>query len=182
MSKKQLYFIALIPPPELREAVKALKEEMKSRFGAQHALKSPAHLTLQMPFRWKESEEAFLLASLKGFAAQQQPFQINLSGFDCFPPKVIYIRVENHRPIIQLHEQLKVHLIESLGFTPEQVNSRFHPHLTIATRDLRKSSFREAWAEFESRKFTVSFEAESLFLLKHTGRFWEIYRAFIFDR
>ena len=46
-----LYFIALIPGKELKEKVRAVKERMKADYNAGHALKSPAHITLQMPFK-----------------------------------------------------------------------------------------------------------------------------------
>jgi 2'-5' RNA ligase len=41
-----LYFIALLPPAGLRADIETLKEEMHRRFGARHALKAPAHLTI----------------------------------------------------------------------------------------------------------------------------------------
>ena len=40
-----LYFIALIPETRIMENVRVLKEEMRLKFNASHALKSPAHIT-----------------------------------------------------------------------------------------------------------------------------------------
>lgn len=173
-----LYFIALIPNPEIREKVRLLKEEMSERFQARHALKSPAHLTLQMPFKRPEEEEEATIGHLKDFAGRQEPLRVVLDGFDCFPPRVIYIKVSDHEPLIRLHSRLQSHLVRCMGFRSDEVQSRFHPHVTIATRDLRKAAFREAWTEFESRPFVDSFCVSSLFLLKHNGRFWDIYREF----
>ncbi len=179
--RPDLYFIALLPPPDLRETVRRLKEEMRDRFGAGHALKSPAHITLQMPFKRSSGSERRLAEGLAEFAGRQSPFTIRLSGFDCFAPRVLFVRVDNHRPVQKLHERLKRVLIRPIGLKPDELNERVHPHLTIATRDLRKAAFREAWAEFKERPFVAAFEVQSLFLLKHNGRRWEVFREFPFS-
>ena len=70
-AKKKHYFIALVPESPLRDEVDDFKREIKDRFGAAHALKSPAHITLQMPFHWLESEEHLLEKCLREFAARQ---------------------------------------------------------------------------------------------------------------
>lgn len=180
MSKPALYFLALIPPEALRKTVKSLKEEMRDRFGAGHALKSPAHITLQMPFKRPVDQEEKIISQLTEFSKREQAFEIDLAGFDCFAPRVIYVSVSNSEPIIQLHERLKTYLRETMNFSKDEVGSRFHPHLTIATRDLRKGEFRKAWAEFETRSFEAAFLADSLYLLKHNGKYWDVYRQFEF--
>lgn len=179
-TSKHLYLIALVPDQGLREDIKTLKEEMKSRFNAAHALKSPAHLTLQMPFHRSEKQEPQLLQCLDGLGLKQQAFEIQLSGFDCFPPNVLFVRVLNHHPIIELHDKLKKALTESLGFEAKKLTQKVHPHMTIATRDLTEASFNEAWSEFKSRTFEASFPAKSIFLLRHNGKTWDLIREFPF--
>ena len=66
--QKNLYFIAIVPNLSVRGLIKALKEEMKERFNAKHALKSPAHITLQMPFKRSQDFEVTLVNTLKAFA------------------------------------------------------------------------------------------------------------------
>ncbi|MEZ4998345.1 MAG: hypothetical protein R2758_13095 [Bacteroidales bacterium] len=46
MGRTELYFVALIPPVELRNEIRTLKERMRSDHSAGHALRSPAHITL----------------------------------------------------------------------------------------------------------------------------------------
>jgi 2'-5' RNA ligase len=180
MSKKDLYFLALIPPENLKKAVKSLKEEMRDRFGAGHALKSPAHITLQMPFKRPAEQEADMIRQLADFALGEEAFQVQLSGFGCFAPRVIYVDIARHEAIVQLHRRLQAYLIREMAFSTEEVGARFHPHMTIATRDLRKGEFRKAWQEFETRSFDASFLVDSLYLLKHNGRQWDIYRQLEF--
>lgn len=175
-----LYFLALLPHPELREEIRNLKEEMKVRFNAGHALKSPAHITLQMPFKRSADDEPQLISALENFAVGQSSFSIFLSGFDHFSPRVIFVKVENPQPIIELHTKLNQVLIHQMNFQENNLSKEVHPHLTIATRDLHKAAFHQAWPEFQKRKFEASFQAKSLFLLKHNGKYWDIYREFFF--
>lgn len=177
---KELYFIAIIPGDDIRGQIKLLKEEMSERFGAKHALKSPAHITLQMPFRKEDSEEGDIIGVLEQASEPITPFEIELNGFDCFSPRVLFVKVMNHEPIIRLHEHLKPFLKDKIGLEEKQIMNRIHPHMTIATRDLTEAAFHSAWPEFSSREFGASFTAKSIFLLKHNGKFWDIYREFPF--
>lgn len=181
MKKMHLYFIALVPPEDLREEVKALKEGMKVRFHAKHALKSPAHITLQMPFKRSAEDEPFIIRTLADFAVQQFSFPIILSGFDSFAPRVIFIKIKNPQPIKSLHSKLNTLLLHTLHFDKNEINSQLHPHMTIATRDLKKATFTVAWSEFQHREFIATFSAKSLCLLRHNGNHWEIYHEFPFQ-
>jgi 2'-5' RNA ligase len=54
----------------------------------------------------------------------------------------------------------------------------FHPHLTVAFRDLKKPNYQLAWEEFKSKNFQAEFIADKITLLKHTGKVWEIHQEF----
>lgn len=176
----QLYYLSLIPPEPLREEVRMLKLEMKDRFGAKHALKSPAHLTLQMPFRRPELVQEGLIVSLKETASGLKPFSLKLSGFDFFEPRVVFIKVVEHLQVQSVHASLRQPLVNSLQLTEKELTQKVHPHMTIATRDLTEDNFYRAKPEFEQREFDAEFTVQSLFLMKHNGKFWDIYREFEF--
>ncbi|UOB19162.1 2'-5' RNA ligase family protein [Abyssalbus ytuae] len=178
---QHLYFIALIPPETLCEEIKNLKEEMRSRFNTKHALKSPAHITLQMPFKRPVKDENEIVNQLRDFASLQSTFHIGLKGFDCFKPRVIFIKIENHLPIIKLHKQLNQLLKKELDFKDNELTAKIHPHITIATRDLSIDGFKNAWPEYDKRDFKRLFTVKSLFLLKHNGKSWDIYKEFPFN-
>ncbi|RNL84907.1 2'-5' RNA ligase family protein [Sinomicrobium pectinilyticum] len=179
---QKLYFIAMVPSSDIRERVRDLKEELKERFGVKHALKSPAHITLQMPFRRDQAEETAISEVLEEFAREQLSFQVDLSGFDSFPPRVIFVKVNNHEPIKQLCESLRIVLSDRLKFTEKELSHKFHPHMTIATRDLSEDLYDRIWPEYESRELKASFTASGICLLKHNGRFWDIYKEFGFTQ
>lgn len=181
LEAKNLYYIGLIPHFKLREEIKVIKEELMVHFNTKSALKSPAHITLQKPFKLIDSKEHFLIKTLKEFANQQNQFNIKLNGFGCFTPRVIFIDITNHKPILNIHSELKKVLFHELEFKENEISSKIHPHITIATRDLSKENFDKAWPVFEFREFKASFLVHSLFLLKHNGRFWDIYKEFPFN-
>ena len=54
-------------------------------------------------------------------------------------------------------------------------------HITIATRDISKAAFAEAWNHFQHKMFEESFDADGLSLLKHNGAKWEIIYSAIFE-
>jgi 2'-5' RNA ligase len=178
---KKHYYLALVPEPPLRDAIEAFKTEIKHRFGAIHAQKSPAHITLQMPFHMLESEEPQLMKCLREFACGEASMKVGLHGFDCFPPRVLFVKILDHRPLQELQARLKLCLFSQLGFHETPAKKSFHPHMTIANRDLRESDFESAWSDFKERSFQATFRADRLYLLKHNGKFWDLYREFPFQ-
>ncbi len=182
MDKPGLYFIALIPHHDLLDEIRELKEEMKVVTGARDILKSPAHITLQKPFKRELSQECKIISSLKHFCEGESPFKVELDGFGSFPPRVIYIRVGDHRPLENLHSRLKECLINELSFTSPDIMNDIHPHITLTTRYLTREGFNAAWPLFRERIFTESFEADSISLLRHDGKRWEILHRFRFGQ
>lgn len=170
----ELYFIALIPHEKLRDEIRAIKERMRDRYGAGHALRSPAHITLQKPFKRDRDAGRAISEALRHFAQNEQPFTVELDGYGAFPPRVIYIKLKENRHIATLHERLKALLLSSFDFTPDEIMKGVEPHITVATRDLTREAFSEAWPEISGEPFTGSFLVRSIFLLRHNGRYWDI--------
>ena len=177
-----LYFIALIPPLEVGEQIKALQAEIKERFGIKNVSKSPPHITLQMPFNKEEGEEANLMDTLYKFAEQQNGFKVMLSGFGCFHPHVIFVRVVDHGPIVAVHDRLKKELVGQLNSKEEATINEIHPHITVIARNLNHGAFHKIWPAFENRKFKASFLVNSIHLLKHNGTNWDAYKEFFFKK
>lgn len=176
-----LYFIALVPTEPFYKKAQGLKEYVSENFGAKASLKSPPHITLQMPFRIKDNKAKFLREKLKIFASSKTPFEVKHNGFGCFEPKVIYINVENSNSLISLQKALLIHLRRELKLEVSDYKNRgFTPHLTIAFRDLKKSIFEEAWSYFRNLSLNQSWMAKELCLLKHNGSSWDIDERYSF--
>jgi len=180
MDRLNLYFIALVLPQELGDEIRELKEEMKILSGAKDILKSPAHITIQKPFKRGDSEEPGIVKMLRSFAKQQKFFSVNPEGFGSFPPRVIFIKVKDHDPFVELHKRLLEVLLNDLKLSDTEIMSDIHPHITLTTRYLTQEGFNNAWPKFKDRQYSKSFEAHSLCLLKHDGHKWEILNRFRF--
>lgn len=167
-----LYFIALITPEDINQEIKSLKEEVKAKYGLIHALKLPAHITLQKPFKAETEKEREIKIALQNFSKDQSPFEIKISGFGRFDQRAIFAEVANKQPVTELFERM-----QNLVFTFVNKKDRqedIYPHLTIATRDLDHNTFPRVWIDFKDRKYEASFTAGSLSLLKHNGKIWDI--------
>lgn len=174
-----LYLIAIIPPEDIRTEIQHFKEEMRDRFGAEHALKLPAHITLLSPFKIKEEREFQLLQTLEVFASTRKPFHLRLSGFGDFAPRVLFVKVVENESVTDLQRDINKNL-SVIPDIPEEKN--FHPHVTIATRDLQEALFPAARKFLSSRDYETRFEVNEFSLMKHNGREWEIFMDFEFKK
>ena len=87
----KLYFIAIVPPSPVYEKANELKVYFSDKYHSKASLNSPPHITLHMPFQWKEKKEAELTEALDNFSKKQNPFYLKLKNFSCFSPKVIFL-------------------------------------------------------------------------------------------
>ena len=182
MSKSQhpLYFLAILPPSEIKNEIRSFKEAIEKKYGIKHALKLPAHITIQIPFRIPEEKEVLLSQKLTAFARNIPPFEVQINGFGSFPKNVIFVKVSNHEAFVKLHSDLEEMITSFIELKSHEISSKIHPHLTIAVRDLKRSNFLPVWKDFENREYKKTFKAKSLVLLKHNGKTWDILNDFKF--
>ncbi len=177
--KDKQYFIAIIPPPPIFDQALAEKQYFKEHYNSKASLNSPPHITLHMPFKWNEEKEINLTKQLHSFMALQQPATVRLDNFSSFPPRVIFINVLINEGLITLQRDLRRYCKLELNlFNANYKEQPFHPHLTVAFRDLKKSNYERAWDEFSKKTFTAEFVANNISLLKHNGKVWEVHHVF----
>lgn len=177
-----LWFIALLPPADLSQEITAIKQDFSDRYRSRAALKSPPHITLYPPFTWPETTIAQVRSTLASFAQTRSAFPIQLQGYGAFAPRVIYIHVEPTLALTQVHQDLLNVLDRSLQLRNARETQRpYRPHLTIAFRDLSRSSFEQAWPAYRDRPFQAEFLATHLTLLYHTRQRWMVDRTFPFQ-
>lgn len=176
-----LYFIAILPPETLSQSIKELKLELAEKYHSRHALKLPAHITLQIPFKMAEAREKKLKKLLEDFTSQQEAFEVETDGFGRFSRRVLFIAIAKNPALQELHRQLQKCLNKALHLKENEKGRNFHPHFTLATRDLSYQNFEPAWKKLQARKFKASFIAESLVLFKHNGKTWDSFGEFSLD-
>jgi len=175
MPKK--YFIAIIPPEKILERVELIKQQLFEEHRIKGALRTPAHITLHRPFEWKEEKENDLIHSLAEFRFNGA-FSVELKNYNCFQPRVIYIDVVKTENLNNLHLKLKGYAKRELNLLNEDEDMRgFCPHMTIASRDLKKQLFYKLWDSYKNAEFYEKFEFSGFSLLKLDAK-WEIIRDF----
>lgn len=180
--KRKQYFVALIPPSPVFEEALELKEYFKEKYHSKAALNSPPHITLHMPFLWNGEKEKRLITALDVFAKKWDPIKICLDNFASFPPRVIFINVTESDALDTLQLELHRYFKRELDiFNANYKDKPFHPHLTLAFRDLKKSQYQGAWHEFSKREFKAEFIADKIALLKHNGKRWDVLKEFLLE-
>lgn len=170
----KLYFTAIVLPEELNAEIKLFKNLMFEKWGCKVGLKSPAHVTLIPPFWMNEKWEGNFCTDLELLCKQVAPFVITTADFSAFRPRTIFIE-----PVLDGDLKGLKQITDAFCNTHTQYGARadnrpFHPHITIATRDLHKSAFAEAWSYFETKNYRNQFEATGLSLLRHNTKHWDV--------
>lgn len=175
------YYIALLPPAPLREQLHGMKLHLKEMVQSKAALSSPPHITLHMPFEWKEAKEEKLMAALKRFAEGREKFTVTLQDFSCFAPRVLFVAVNSSPQLLFLEKDLQGFCKRELNlFHARYRDLPFHPHITLAFRDLKKDSFEKAWAHYRDQLFSETFMADRIVLLRKEEAGWVPLSDFLF--
>lgn len=166
------FFIALIPPEPIQAYATQIIQELGDRFQMRTA-KAPPHITLQAPFQWPLDQVPTLNQCIATVAQQHSPVPITLSGFGAFAPRVLYIHVAKTPELLDLQTTLAETLESTLAIVDAASKRRsFTPHLTVASRNVLRQHFKQAWAELQVRSVEYEFVSDRLTLLIHNGQHW----------
>lgn len=157
----KLYFWALVAKEPNQSKITRLKEEAAHRFHSNRALRSPAHITLIPPLRLSPAQLESLQEDFCEVALCTPPFNLDLTGVNGFPERVVYIHVHPHNTLDHLVTRL-----EAIRFSRfphhKRVYSTFTPHVTLAFRDLSPDLYPSALRYFQSMDLEFDWKADSL--------------------
>lgn len=178
---EELYFIAIIPPEPINEEAMKYKLDFQNKYNSKASLKSPPHITLHMPFKMGEKKMRELNHELGSFSQLFETFSIELMNFNHFGERVIYVDVAHSDTLDELQKALTKFMKVNFNiFNATHKDNGFHPHMTIAFRDLKREFFKIAWDEYKNKKYERNFEVNRLTLLKHNGAKWEVFENYYF--
>lgn len=172
---KSLYLVCLLPPPDLSKEIDTIRKECSNKFQVFKALRPPVHITLYPPISMEAAKEKPFSMLMAKVAANARPFTQELENFGKFGKQVVYINAVVNTKLMELRQAIASN-IERHRFAPTALNKTedFHPHFTIAYRDVLPHIFHDIWNEYKDRKFKASFFADKLSLLKHDGKRWNL--------
>jgi 2'-5' RNA ligase len=168
-----MYFAALVLPEELDKKVLVCKQYMYQHYKCSIALKSPAHITIIPPFWMQPEKEEDFIKNIDILSAQITAFTIETNDFSAFKPRTIFIAV-NENPALNDLKRNTTEFFQDKDYNLKSDNKPFHPHITIATRDLYKKDFYEAWNYFQHKNFKEEWRAIGLSILRHNKKNWDV--------
>lgn len=168
-----------MPPAQLSEQIDEIRQELSDRYKIYAGLKPPVHITLFRPVNIEESTEVSLVKLLKPVCFNHKPFTQELLNFESFNIQTLFIKAVKHPFLGALQKDITA-VFNKNKIDPKEVkgNTTFHPHVTIAYRDIPPEVFPEIWNELKNRKFKRSFTVDRFSLLKHDGKKWQIFEEF----
>jgi 2'-5' RNA ligase len=174
MPNASMYLIAVLCPPEINDKIHAFKIWMKEQFGCVVALKSPAHITLVPPFWVSFEESQQLFHCFNSFKFPLTAFEVRLKGFDHFSKKVLFVDVCENENLHALKAGVEKFFAGCLPGHVRAAARPFHPHVTIANRDMKPSHFERAWNNFSRKNFDKTFSIINISLLQLIDGKWNV--------
>ncbi len=172
----QKYFLAIVPEGELQERVRKLKLDIKDRYQAKYALKSPAHITLKMPFVYNQAKEEKLIEKLEGFIGAYEPMTLTIQGVKTFGDRVIYLGVEAGENLYVFQKELRTFCKRELNLVEELSDRNYHPHMTVAFKDIKKPQFQNIVQFSSDLNVYGEMEISEIWLLKRLNSRWFLYK------
>ncbi len=178
MKVMQKYFLAIVPEGEFQKRVTNLKLEIKDRYQAKYSLKSPAHITVKMPFIYNEAKEDQLIRKLRNFIGNYAPINVTVKGVKTFGERVIYLGIEAEQDLYDFQKDLKSFCKRELNLLDELSDRNFQPHMTIAFKDIKKSQFQNILQFATEMRLLQKLEILNIMLLKRVDGAWVLHEKF----
>ena len=165
-------------PENVEHYANQVIQELGDRYHTRTARAAP-HITLQPPFLWPIESVGTLEGAIDRVASTQLPTSIQLSGFGCFAPRVLYIDVVKTPELLEMQRTLMTRLEHMLGVVDRKAKNRpFSPHVTVASRKMNTRVFKRAWSELKERAVNFEFVCDRLTLLIYNTQRWHTHQSF----
>lgn len=106
------------------------------------------------------------------------PFTIRVQGYGKFDRRVIYANPILSAELENLKKELDKITVETDPRKLQKDHRPFHPHITLAFRDLQEKYFDEAWASLVDFPLQDEFTVDSIHLLHLEKGRWMIKESF----
>lgn len=156
-------FVAIFPPPEIRDSLAASTNSIRIEGDARWVRPENIHLTLKFLGEVSDETVRGIPTALGKAAAGHAPLELSPSGFGSFPSerraRVIWVGAKGDVDGLRdLAEDIEASL-EPLGF--ERESRGFSPHFTLG-----RAKKRPVKMEVESEPDIPAFEVEEILLIK----------------
>lgn len=177
-AKQGLFYFSILLPGDLSTRVKAFQLDFARRFQSERALRQWPHITVIPPFKMALSRFQQLEDRVQEVQVKSDKFTIDLKDFGAFPKRVIFIEPVFQPQLFVLNERLNEKIEDIID--SQRDYREYHPHVTLAYRDLSEDHFEAAWKEYSRMKFEASFSVSSVFLMKMEEGRWKVEKEYPF--
>lgn len=161
VSDTQLKLIAIVVPEPVYSYARAEQEYIAQTWGPRQSLRNPPHITLIPPLQLLPDEVSKLQDIAHEMASTNFSFELKVNGFESFPPRVIFIKPNFPKELnllyLRMRNAIRASIPNALNRFPDE---SFHPHITIAYKDVKPEQFKSMWKYYRNKKvrFTVSID------------------------
>lgn len=167
MRSEPKYFISIALPQKLVDEISEIKQDLKNDFGLKRSARQLPHLTLAMPFRINKKKLDQLKLRLCTFFLSQEEFEIEVNGFSMFPSATYYLKVVENNNLRQLQSALVSLLKKEFGVLNTNHRSGvFHPHITLASGDVRRKHMVLLDEYFRSYEIIETFACQQVQIIE----------------
>jgi RNA 2',3'-cyclic 3'-phosphodiesterase len=151
-------FVAVFPPPEVREALFRAARDLPAGKHFRLVGQEKIHLTLKFLGDVTEDDLGRVKMALEPVREGHEPFEVSISGFGTFPSerkaRILWAGIgEGETPLRAVAGDVE-DLLERLGF--EQENRPYVPHLTLGRAKGRQAKLDGAGISPPALRFTVT--------------------------
>jgi len=150
------------------------RNDREEKFNLKYALKSPAHITLKMPFVWNEAKQDKLALQLTLFFQEHSKLKLGLKGIGNFGKRVLYIKVGEDEQLQEMQKDLTQICKTQLNLKLELSDYAYHPHMTLAFKDMKDLLFNEYLDYLRTKGFKDLMEVKDVALLKKENGRWRV--------
>ena len=151
-------FVAVFPPPEVREALARAARELPASKAFRLIGSEKLHLTLTFLGNVAEDDLSRVKQALEQLRGRHEPFEVETSSFGAFPSerkaRILWAGVGEGSEQLRVVAQSVDDLLEPVGFGREKRS--YVPHLTLGRSRGRGAKLEGANVSPPKLRFTVS--------------------------
>jgi 2'-5' RNA ligase len=171
--ERRRFFAAVLAPEGLAAAIHEYRLWIGSRYGCSSGFRTPPHVTLIPPFELAGTEDLpDLELALAEFARGQPPFLARVEGFGAFGDRTVFASPVEQPEWGALHRNLYRHIGHDFPGLIRPDKRPFHPHVTIANRDIPSGASLEILAHLRAAGINVDYPVDHLALMEYESWAW----------
>ena len=173
---QQTHFLGVLPPEELACRLEGCRRYMKETYGCKSGYGTPIHATLVPPFCLPEEYSTKdLVAAMEEHVlplGNHLKFTSQVKGFDAFGDRTIFARVLEDKRWSVLRDRVLAAVLQHAPNCARKDRSPFHPHLTVANRDIPAGVSTDALKVLNELRLTATFSVDNVTIFERQGGSW----------